>query len=152
MDPAAATPAARASQSAAEASTLLVTLPTSFAAFFNDFHTASVPFVPLGASARIAFAAAERTLGSEAVHATVSTARTPTPLANLSAPRVARSSSAVCGTSVESTDGSLAARVARNPTGEPPPRSTAPRRASKDAANRPLPPAPSAIDISAKAS
>ena len=49
----AATPAARASQSAAEASTLLVTLPTSFAAFFNDFHTASVPFVPLGASARI---------------------------------------------------------------------------------------------------
>ena len=158
LDPAAAKPAARASHSAAPASTLLVTLPTSPAASLRDLHTAVAPFLapvdePLGASATMAFAAAARTAGSAAVHATVSTARTLDVAAPFDPPpRVARSSSAVRGTSVESADGSLAARVARKPTDDPPPRSTAPRRASNDAANRPLPAAPSAIDILEKAS
>ena len=157
MDPAAAKPAARASHSAAPASTLLVTLPTSPAASLRDLHTAVAPFLapvdePLGASATMAFAAAARTAGSAAVHATVSTARTLVVAAPFAPPRVARSSSAVRGTSVESAEGSLAARVARKPTDDPPPRSTAPSRASKDAANRPLPAAPSAIDILEKAS
>ena len=159
MDPASLKPAARASHSAAPASTLLVTLPTSPAASLRDLHTAVAPFFfapveePLGASATMAFAAAARTAGSAAVHATVSTARTLDVAAPFDPPpRVARSSSAVRGTSVESADGSLAARVARKPTDDPPPRSTAPRRASNDAANRPLPAAPSAIDILEKAS
>ena len=158
MDPASLKPAARASHSAAPASTLLVTLPTSPAASLRDLHTAVAPFFfapveePLGASATMAFAAAARTAGSAAVHATVSTARTLVVAAPFAPPRVARSSSAVRGTSVESAEGSLAARVARKPTDDPPPRSTAPSRASKDAANRPLPAAPSAIDILEKAS
>mmetsp|Transcript_10479 Transcript_10479/g.43395 ORF Transcript_10479/g.43395 Transcript_10479/m.43395 type:complete len:465 (-) Transcript_10479:2088-3482(-) len=157
LDPASLKPAARASHSAPPASTLLVALPTSSAASSRDLHTAVAPFFapaeePLGASATMAFAAAARTAGSAAVHATMRTARTLVVAAPFEAPLVARSSSAVRGTSVESADGSLAARVARKPTDDPPPRSTAPRRAPNDAANRPLPAAPSAIDILEKAS